>query len=119
MNREIGRAIRHCAPKEFDVVVATSGREALTHITQRPFDVILCDLMMPDLSGVEVYSEIARENAAQAERIVFLSGGSSTPRMEAFLATCSNAMIQKPVAIDALRRQLRALVGRALTPVGK
>ena len=51
-----------------DVVVATSVTEALASIEVEPFDCILCDGMMPSLSGVDLHAELERRGRCAGER---------------------------------------------------
>jgi CheY-like chemotaxis protein len=60
------------------------------------FDTVLCDLMMPDLSGMELYERVAAVRPDVAERFVFITGGAFTPRARAFLDRVPNARIDKP-----------------------
>lgn len=67
---------------------------------------ILCDLMMPDMSGVDVFEELQRTAPDHARRVVFLTGGAFTPATRRFLDEVKNLRIGKP--FDGA--ELRALV---------
>lgn len=67
------------------------------------WDVILCDLMMPDMNGIELFAVLEREAPEMARRTVFLTGGAFTPRAQEFLARVPNPRLEKPFEIDALR----------------
>lgn len=67
------------------------------------FDVILCDLMMPDMSGMELHAWMTRIAPDQAARIVFLTGGIFTTGARAFLAAVPNTHIEKPFDTRRLR----------------
>src|ERR1019366_3468677 len=68
----IGRTLAIALADEFEVATATSGRAALAILAGEPrFDVVLCDLMMPDVSGMDVHERIARERPELAKRFVF------------------------------------------------
>src|SRR5690606_37602678 len=59
-----------------EVIAETSARSALARLrTDAGFDVILCDLMMPDVSGIEFYDQLGAIQAELRGRVVFLSGG--------------------------------------------
>jgi two-component system NtrC family sensor kinase len=92
---------------EHDVVTARSAVEALGHIhAGQQFDVILCDLMMPLMSGMEFYQRLSVEAPEQALRIVFLSGGAFTQASRSFLDAVPNARLDKPFDIKNLRAML-------------
>ena len=72
----LGPAVRGLFAGEHDVVVAVSGREALARLVDDPdFDVILCDLMMHDLTGMDLFEELKAIRPELAERFVFMTGG--------------------------------------------
>ena len=69
---------RTLAP-EHEVVAFTNAREALERLRAgERYALILCDLMMPEMTGMELYATLAREAPGQAERMVFLTGGAFT-----------------------------------------
>jgi len=85
------------------VVGETSPERALElAFADPPFDVIVCDVMMEGLTGVDVYERIARERPGMEMRIVFVSGGAHTARTRAFLASVPNRCLTKPFAPEGL-----------------
>jgi two-component system cell cycle sensor histidine kinase/response regulator CckA len=90
--------------KEHDVTVVTSVRAALDLLASgKHFDVIFSDLMMPHMTGVDFYEELARRSASDAGRIVFVTGGAFTPLASAFLDRVANERIEKPFSPQAVR----------------
>ena len=80
-----------------DVIVAESGREALEILRHdRDFDVVLCDLMMPEVTGMDVYEAVRRLDPRLAEHIVMMTGGAFTQRAGQFLAESRAPVIEKP-----------------------
>ena len=109
----IGRSVRLVLQPN-EVVAVTSGSAALDLFRKGArFDVIFCDLMMPEMSGMAVYDEIARLVPEQAERIVFLSGGGFSPAVDAFFARVSNLRVDKPFDPSALRELVKARTPQA------
>jgi CheY-like chemotaxis protein len=93
---------------EHEVVSLDDGRQALTLLAgDRAFDVILCDVMMPNLSGVELHEQLAAVAPLLQQRVVFLTGGAFTERTRDFLDRVPNRRLDKPFDIA----ELRALVG--------
>jgi CheY-like chemotaxis protein len=100
---------------EGDVVTVTSAREALELIgSGERFDVLLCDVMMPGMDAPALYEELLEVAPAQAERMVFMTGGAFTARARDFLERVPNARVDKPFDVAALRALVRARV--ALQP---
>ena len=86
-----------------EVAAVTSAREALARRGRgERYDVILCDLMMPVMTGMELYDELARVAPEQRERVIFLTGGAFTPGARAFLSQVPNARLEKPFDLDQL-----------------
>jgi CheY-like chemotaxis protein len=97
---------------EHDPVVTSSGREALALLARDDrFDTILCDLMMPDMTGMDVYEHLHAERPALAKKIVFVTGGAFTPRAREFLDGIENETVEKPFDMTRLRQILRSRLG--------
>jgi len=80
-----------------DVTIAGGGRQALELLSAGPdFDLVFCDLMMPDMSGMEVFETIRSSRPELAERFVFVTGGIFTELAHDFVAAVPNRCIQKP-----------------------
>jgi two-component system cell cycle sensor histidine kinase/response regulator CckA len=104
----IGNALRRVL-SEHEVTVVSTARQALDHLDSgKRFDIILSDLMMPQMSGMDFYDEVARRFPDVAGRVVFVSGGAFTPKANAFLDRVANERIEKP--FDP--RSVRAMVQR-------
>lgn len=102
--------------RRYDVTVASSGREALDIIAQgQRFDVILCDVMMPELTGVDVYEHLRAHSPGTEARIVFITGGAFGAEIVDFLREVPNTTLAKPFdpqqiidAVDAVAAAQRA-----------
>jgi len=106
----IGRTLAIALGDLFEVATATSGREALALIEggQREFDVVLCDLMMPDVSGMDVYERVVVHAPSLARRFVFVTGGAFTDRARAFIERVQTPVIEKPFDLSTLPDLLRS-----------
>jgi len=80
-----------------EVVVVTLGRDALARARAETFDCIVCDLMMPDLSGVEVHAALQKDGHGVERRIVFVTGGAVTDATRIGLTRIDNRVLEKPV----------------------
>jgi signal transduction histidine kinase len=107
----IGKAVRRALSKEHDVLATNTALDALKSIRAgERFDVILCDLLMPQMTGMDFYDELLRDVPDQASRVIFLTGGAFTPRAQSFLTGVQNQRIEKP--FDPIH--LRALINDRL-----
>jgi len=107
----IGLIVQRVLAAEHDVVVVGSARSALLRVAEGGvFDVILCDLMMPEVTGMDLHSELLHRAPEQAEKLVFMTGGAFTPRTQQFLNQVPNQRIEKPFDVDALRRLIQRML---------
>lgn len=106
-------AMQAALQREHEVATAMKAREALARFAAgERFDVIFCDMMMPDMSGIEFHAELQGRVPEQADKVVFMTGGAFTQRAREFLATVPNLHLEKPFDL----RQLLALVRGRLRP---
>jgi two-component system, cell cycle sensor histidine kinase and response regulator CckA len=92
---------------EHEVVCTSKPKEALRLIeVGERFDVIFCDLMMPQMTGMDLYEAILRLRPDYAPRMVFMTGGATTARSDDFLHTVPNPTIVKPFSATALQGAL-------------
>jgi len=84
-------AIERILGAEHDVTTVTSAREALSRFgAGERFDLILCDLMMPEMTGMDLHEELQQSMPDQAAKFIFMSGGAFTDNARAFLARSCN-----------------------------
>jgi CheY-like chemotaxis protein len=74
------------------------------------FDVILSDLMMPQMTGMDLFGELARRVPEAVPRVVFLTGGAFTPRARDFLEQVPNNRLEKPIDPGLLAQAVAALL---------
>jgi two-component system, cell cycle sensor histidine kinase and response regulator CckA len=104
------RALRRML-REHDVVCVEDARLAVTMLDRgEHFDVILSDMMMPQMTGMDFYERLLVDHPDDARRIVFMTGGAITARVADFLSVVPNVCLDKPV----LNMPLRALVQQLL-----
>ncbi|CAN5597285.1 hypothetical protein BH09GEM1_BH09GEM1_24760 [soil metagenome] len=107
----VARVVQRALAKEHDVVIALVAREALAMCAAgEKFDLILCDLMMPEMTGMDLYRELMVVAPHQANKMIFVTGGAFTASARAFLTEPPKEYIEKP--FDGAN--LRALVQRYL-----
>jgi CheY-like chemotaxis protein len=96
---KFGKLVARVLAPEHNVIVLTSARDALDRIAGgERFDLILCDLMLPGLSGVEFHERLGSIAPEVVDRVVFVTGGAYSPRSEAFLKRADIRHFEKPFA---------------------
>jgi signal transduction histidine kinase len=109
------RTIARVLGRDHDVVQVGGGREALARLSSgESFDAVLCDLMMPDMTGMELHAELSRIAPEKAAAIIFLTGGTFTQEAQAFLENVPNPRLSKPFDL----REMRRMVAEALERKG-
>jgi PAS domain S-box-containing protein len=104
-------AVTRALAREHDVTAVDSGERVLELLAEGTrFDLILCDLMMPQLTGMDLHAELVVRAPDQATRMVFMSGGVFTTRGRDFLDTVANARIEKPFDAQGLRSLIAKLL---------
>lgn len=107
----VASVIRRVLAREHDVVTVLVATEALAMCAAgERFDLILCDLMMPVMTGMDLYREMMLVAPDQAAKMIFLTGGAFTDSARAFLTDPPKEYIEKP--FDSAN--LRAIVQRYL-----
>jgi len=97
-----------------ELTCVSAAQEALELIARGDdFDVILCDLTMPVMTGPEFYAELQRHHPRLAARVVFLTGGAISQRFEDFLRATPNEHLQKPFRAQVLQDVVQ---GRLASP---
>lgn len=106
----LAATIRMALAPSHDVEVATSGRAGIEKLLAADYDVVLCDLFLPDVAGPDIYERIVVERPAVAPRFVFLTGGAFTDRARQFLQEVPNPRLEKPFDLGTLESLVAARV---------
>ncbi len=109
----MGSVLRRIFCPSHEVTVALHGKEALSILdTGAEFDVVLCDVVMPEISGPQVYEAVRQRHPRLVDRFVFITGGTLQEKSRTFLSSISNPVLTKPFELGALRELVRRLVSR-------
>lgn len=107
------KAVRRILEPAHTVVEAPTGRDALILLSaSESFDVIICDLMMPELDGPSFYERVGALHPRLLDRLVFLTGGAFTPRAKEFVASASPLVLEKPISSKELLGVVRRIAQR-------
>ena len=89
------------------VTSAASGIEGLREVMKAAFDLILCDMMMPQMGGEMFYWAVTRIRAAARKRFVFFTGHKNNPAIDFFFRRVNATVLFKPFKLSALGSAIR------------
>jgi signal transduction histidine kinase len=105
--------VRRMLSRSHEVTAASTVNQALARLTAGDrYDVILCDLMMPEMSGIDLHAELLRAYPDEADRMVFMTGGAFTTGARAFLDRVGNPWVEKPFDAKNLCALIETLLVR-------
>jgi DNA-binding NtrC family response regulator len=109
----LGQTIQLGLEDDMDVELETSGELGLKRLlTDDTINLVLCDLSLPDLSGIEIYHEVAEQRPELLGRFVIMTGGAVTRASRDFLENYRGPLLNKPFTIT----QVEGLVQSLLAP---
>jgi CheY-like chemotaxis protein len=115
----VAKSLQLVLANEFDVTRTTDPEQALEWLSSgQSYDVILCDVMMPRINGVELRNRVEHFSPNQAARIVFITGGLLLPHVRVLLDSVPNTCLEKPLDLDGLRELIRRRVRAAWHEAG-
>jgi PAS domain S-box-containing protein len=109
----VGKALRLMLEEDHDVTCVTSPRDALKLLlADGGFDIVFCDLMMPELSGVDLYQALYLNRPGYERRLVFMTGGAFMPEEASFVTQVKSPIMEKPFDMRRIQALVRRAVGR-------
>ncbi len=104
--RSIARAL-----EDHEVTVVHRAEDAFLRLADdQQFDVILCDLLMPEVGGRGVFDRLRAQWPALAPRVIFMTGGAFTPEARELVERSTQTVLTKPFSLDELRAAIRTLL---------
>jgi two-component system NtrC family sensor kinase len=114
------RALTRMLRTEYAITTAANGREALDRLRAGDtFEVIVCDVAMPEMNGVAFYQKLLCDVPNLAGRFLFATGGAETMRSMGFLLDTRVRVLLKPFGAAALRSAIDAVRASASTSSGR
>ena len=99
----------------YRVDTADNGNAGLLQLQAHGYDVLLCDLRMPDLDGIAFYEHLLLHYPAVSQRVIFLTGDTLSLESQAFLERSGRPWVHKPCTAAAIRSVIQELL-QAVTP---
>ena len=97
----------------FLVTTVFNGAEALREVMDMDYDVIVCDMMMPQMPGDMFYLAVQKTKPELARRFLFITGHGGNPKVDAFLKQNDGLVVFKPVKTDELVRMIGLVMQRS------
>ncbi|MGI4739853.1 MAG: response regulator transcription factor [Janthinobacterium lividum] len=95
----------------YQVGIARNGTEALAALAHTPYDLVLLDVMMPDVDGYQVCRQLRQRPDAAATKVIFLSAKSQPADVAQGYAAGADLYVPKPFSTRQLMQQVRELLG--------
>jgi CheY-like chemotaxis protein len=106
-DRGVCDALQAALSLEHEVVAAQSSEEAMALVcADDRFDLILCDVHMPEVSGIGLYQRLLSASPGLAARVIFMTAGTFTQRGRDFLEAADRPLLEKPLDLSAVRALL-------------
>ena len=95
----------------YTVEICESGARAVERCLEVDYDLVVCDVMMPGMSGMDVHRRLTELRPEMVERIVFVTGGTFTPSITEFMDRIPNVVLEKPVPRPLLLQVVARMTG--------
>jgi CheY-like chemotaxis protein len=93
-----------------EIMTATDAKTALTILEDRDFDFVVCDIRMPEMSGIEFYRIIEEKKPSLKNKIVFSTGDILNNTTRAFFELVTNPQVGKPFNFDELKEVIKSVL---------
>jgi len=97
---------------KYNVVTSLGGQIALDKLSENnlQYDVILCDINMPIMTGADFYKKVTDMFPELKERIIFMSGGTYSHDLNEFMARMKNPCLEKPFDVEKLYESINKVL---------
>jgi CheY-like chemotaxis protein len=92
---------------QYEVTTVVNGETALRTLREKKFDLVVCDLKMPGISGRQVYEKLLEESPETCRRMIFVTGDVVGDQLRHFLETEKRPCIAKPFSLGELRQTMK------------
>lgn len=101
----------------FLVTSVANGADGVQHILKSSFDVILCDMVMPNFPGDMFYLAVERTRPHLCNRFIFMTGQLGNPEIETFIRQIRGFMLWKPFELHELMGAIKTVIDRGSNPI--
>ncbi len=109
----LGQTIQLGLEDTMEVELETSGEQGLARLlADETFQLVLCDLSLPDLSGIDIYARVAVDKPELKERFVVMTGGAVSAESRDFLDEYEGPLLNKPFTLSQVEALIDTIVGK-------
>lgn len=94
----------------YEVEAVTSANDALDRLDSQDYDLVLLDVKMPGMNGIEFYENMQKTNPASAEKVLFITGDVMGMDTNSYFSTNNVPYITKPFNIDKLKSEINRML---------
>jgi CheY-like chemotaxis protein len=116
-NRAVADSVSATLSEHHQVDVADSAQTALIKLRQNSYDVVLCDLLMPHMNGIDLFVALQNEGKGHERRLVFFTGAPISDTTRSFLQQHGRTCVAKPISEDQLEKAVREVLQELTTNV--
>jgi len=116
-NHSVARMLEALASDDVEVLIARNGEEGMAHIQKGRFDLIVSDIEMPKMSGVEMYKQAAELDPSIVSRFIFFSGTDSAEHLN-FVRSTNTLMLPKPSSVKVICAMMNDVLDSTTVPQG-
>ncbi|MCC6746751.1 MAG: PAS domain-containing protein [Deltaproteobacteria bacterium] len=109
----VGLTVQRVLGDDHEVWCTTRATDALEKLETEEYDLILCDVMMPEMSGAELYAAVLARRPALAARMAFMTGGAFAPSAHEFLRSVRARCLEKPFEVGRIRAFVASILRQA------
>jgi len=109
----MGTTLRLTLEDDYEVEIASSAEAAMRLLEKQTYDLILCDLMMPRVSGIDLHRWLIARDPTTPERMLFMTGGAYTDEAARFLRDEARHHVEKPFRVDQLLARIDSILRAA------
>jgi len=107
----VAQALERMLQGAYDLTLVSCGAKVLEHVAAGTwYDAIITDVMMPNMTGIELFDRLETLAPAQATRVIFMTGGVFSVQSQVRLEASGNPQLQKPVTAQELRDCVAKLI---------
>ena len=99
--------------EEHEVEIIDNGDDTLERLESEDYDVILLDVKLPGMSGIEIYKHLQKKAKPLARRVIFITGDVMGKETMAFLSRTRASYITKPFDAEKLKKDIRRMLNKS------